>query len=85
MKKIVAVEIVSERIIKTEHGFKVDHDHYYIRVQRSSDLMWMYTDFKYPRDHKGYIAASNRADYIASINSIGSTFEIPVFKREVTI
>lgn len=47
--------------------------------------MWMYTDFKYPRDHKGYIAASNRADYIASINSIGSTFEIPVFKREVTI
>lgn len=85
MMRIVAVEITSERIVKGEHGYKVDREHYYIRVQRSDNLMWQYTAFKFPRDHKGYLAASSRADYIASINSIGAASSVPVFKREVTI
>ena len=81
-KHIIAVEVVGEHIIKTENGFKVDHDNLYIRVQMSDSYNWKVLDFVYPKDETGRKAAINRARYIATNNTnilANNGFEIPVF------
>lgn len=67
---IIAVEVTGERIIKCiGGGYKVDHDHLYIRVQMSDSYKWKYLGFIFPKNEKGRKEAVNRAHYIATNNT----------------
>lgn len=69
--KIIAVEIISEHIIKNEYGTPiVDHDHYYIRVQVTPSYNWKTLSFVFPKTVGGLKKALNRAQYIADINKL---------------
>ena len=81
-KHIVALQIVSEHIIKTATGFKVDKEHYLIRAQISDSLNWETLGFIFPKNEKGLKEVVNRAHYIATNNTnilMNDNQEIPVY------